>query len=388
MFRSQARRASVPERVVGSEVRAVGRSDRKISVVICVYTEERWDDIVAAVESVRTQTRPAVETILVVDHNDLLFSMAQTSLPDVVLTVNHEKQGLSGARNSGIAIARGDVIAFLDDDAVAAPNWLELLDDVLDDPRVLGVGGHVEPNWVGPRPNWFPEEFLWTVGCSYRGLPMTTAFVRNPFGGCTCIRREVFDTVGGFRSEIGRVGTKPLGCEETELAIRARNRWPDRVFVYEPQASIRHKVPENRGRWSYFVSRCYSEGLSKARVARLVGARDGLSSERTYTMQTLPTGVLTGLGDALLRGDRGGLGRAAAIVAGLAYTTAGYIRESVAVRIAERRAARIAPAGTQSRATGRAPAAAPAVPSSADHAVSAGSSVRQPVSVVVNGQAG
>jgi len=156
---------------------SVGQTARTISVVICVYTEDRWDDIVAAVESVRRQSRAAMETIVVVDHNERLLDRVRTSLPDVIVTYNHESQGLSGARNSGLAIAHGDVIAFLDDDATASPDWLAWLDGALDDPRVLGAGGYVEPNWVSSRPAWFPEEFLWTVGCSYRGLPRSTAYV-------------------------------------------------------------------------------------------------------------------------------------------------------------------------------------------------------------------
>jgi glycosyltransferase involved in cell wall biosynthesis len=313
----------------GVEERVVSATEHDVSVVICVYTEERWDDIVAAVESVRRQTIPALETVIVVDHNPTLLDRVRRGLPDVVAIENTQPRGLSGARNCGIAVARGDLIAFLDDDAVAAPDWLAWLTQALADPSVLGAGGHVEPAWVEARPAWFPQEFQWTVGCSYRGLPRSTTRVRNPFGGCTCTRRAVFEGVGGFRSEIGRVGKRPLGCEETELSIRAHQRWPFGTFLYEPRAKIRHRVPPERTRFSYFRARCYAEGLSKARVARLVGSRDGLASERSYTLFTLPTGVLAGLRDTVVRGDRSGLARAGAIVAGFAFTTAGYVMETL-----------------------------------------------------------
>src|SRR5690606_16800281 len=97
------------------------------SVVICAYTERRWRDLVAAVESLRKQTLLPSEVIIVVDHNPVLLDLVQRELTDVIAVENQEEHGLSGARNSGIAIATGDVIVFLDDDAVAEPNWLEML---------------------------------------------------------------------------------------------------------------------------------------------------------------------------------------------------------------------------------------------------------------------
>ncbi|MEO5574739.1 MAG: glycosyltransferase family 2 protein, partial [Gaiellaceae bacterium] len=186
------------------------------------------------------------------------------------------------------------------------------------------VGGGVEPHWLAGRPRAFPDEFQWVVGCTYRGMPETTSRVRNVIGANMSLRRDVFEEIGGFRSGIGRVGTRPVGCEETELCIRAQRRWPDGVILFEPRAAVRHTVPASRAGWRYFTSRCYAEGLSKALVARFAGAGAGLSSERTYTFRTLPRGVARGISDAL-RGDVAGLGRAGAIVAGLLVTTTGYL---------------------------------------------------------------
>lgn len=294
-------------------------------MVICAYTEARWDDLSAAVESVLRQSKPALEIIVVIDHNPALLVRAGKHIEGVVAIDNSEEQGLSGARNSGIAAASGSVVAFLDDDAVAAPDWLERLASGYADPRVLGVGGGVEPHWLAGRPRAFPDEFQWVVGCTYRGMPVSASPVRNLIGANMSLRRHVFAEIGGFRSGIGRVGTRPVGCEETELCIRARRRWPEGVILFDPRASVRHAVPAQRAGWRYFASRCYAEGLSKALVAHFAGAGDGLSSERTYTLRTLPRGVFRGLSDALLRADVGGLGRAAAIIAGLSVTTAGYL---------------------------------------------------------------
>jgi glycosyltransferase involved in cell wall biosynthesis len=194
------------------------------SVVVCAYTEKRWDDLVAAVRSALDQTRPPLEVILVSDHNPGLLERVRRELPEAAAVANDGTRGLSGARNTGVRMARGDVIAFLDDDALAAPDWLERLLQPYGDSRVVGVGGLIEPLWPGARPPVLPAEFDWVVGCSYEGLPTDTAPVRNLIGANMSLRRDVFGMVGGFRTDVGRVGTRPLGCEETELCIRIRQR--------------------------------------------------------------------------------------------------------------------------------------------------------------------
>ena len=98
-----------------------------ISVVICVYTEQRWDDFLLAIDSVKQQSISPKEIIVIVDHNPRLLERVLAHVSGVVVAENSELRGLSGARNSGIGAARGAVIAFLDDDAVAAPDWLEEL---------------------------------------------------------------------------------------------------------------------------------------------------------------------------------------------------------------------------------------------------------------------
>jgi hypothetical protein len=166
------------------------------------------------------------------------------------------------------------------------------------------------------------------VGCTYRGMPTGIGQVRNLIGANMSFRREIFTSVGLFRREMGRVGTNPVGCDETELCIRIRQRWPDHLLLYRPEALVRHRVPPKRSRWAYFRARCYSEGISKALVRRFVGAHDALSSERTYAIRTLPSGVVHGFADTI-RGDLGGLLRAGAIVGGLAMTTTGFVRGAI-----------------------------------------------------------
>jgi GT2 family glycosyltransferase len=303
-----------------------GRGGRTIdaSVVICAYTEERWSDLVRAVRSVERQDVPVRETIVVVDHNEALLERAIRELTSARVVANTGPRGLSGARNAGVQVARGDVVAFLDDDAHADPAWLRHLLAGFTDASILGVGGLVAAEWDVRRPSWFPLEFDWVVGCSYRGLPVRRSAVRNPIGCNMSFRRSVFELVGGFRSEVGRVGRTPVGCEETELCIRAAAR-AGGSFVYEPAAIVRHRVPSSRARWTYFRSRCFAEGRSKAVVRRLAGSGSALGSERRYVLTTLPLGVRDAVVESIRTRTAAPLLRAGAIIAGAGVTMAGYV---------------------------------------------------------------
>ena len=292
------------------------------SVVICAHTEERWDDTLKAVASAQSQEPAPHQVILVVDHNPELQTRLAEQLSDVCVVPNENGRGLSGARNMGVALATADIVAFLDDDAIAHPGWLAALTRSYADPAVIGVGGRTEPGWATQRPQWWPGEFDWVVGGTYTGRK--PGVVRNLLGGNASYRRDLF-AIGGFASHIGRTTAdrRPLGCEETEFCIRANKAQPRGVFVYDDQAVITHRVPLARQSFSFFRSRCMAEGLSKARVTDSVGMGAGLATERRYTAVTLPAGVLRGLHRAA-HGDWAGLLRAGAIIVGLMYTTVGY----------------------------------------------------------------
>jgi glycosyltransferase involved in cell wall biosynthesis len=301
----------------------VRRTSPTMSVVICAYTDERWNDVLAAVRSVQQQRFRPFEVILVVDHNPSLHARLTAALPDVQVVENRGERGLSGGKNTGVALARGSVVAFLDDDAVAEPEWLHYLAAGYEREDVMGVGGLTLPLWETGRPRWFPEEFDWVVGCTFVGRP--PGVVRNLLGGNASFRREIFEIAGGFPTQLGRSSRdrRPLGCEETEFCIRASQRCQGSVFLFEDRAVIWHRAPLARERFAYFRSRCYAEGLSKALVSRSVGAADALSVERRYAAVTLRHGMARGLADGL-RGDLAGLARAGAIATGLLATTAGY----------------------------------------------------------------
>ena len=300
-----------------------------ISVVVCAYNEKRWDTLVEGIISIQGQHFAPYEIIVVIDNNATLAQRVRAQFQEIVVLENHGPRGLSHARNLGIAHATGEVVAFIDDDATSDKDWLYHLAQHYNNQQVVGVGGYVGSAWSGQRPVWFPEEFDWVVGCSYRGLPDTTSRVRNFIGCNMSFRREALLEVNGFDPNLGRVNAHPVGCEETELCIRIQQARPDALLLYEPAAAVRHMVSANRGNWRYCLSRCFFEGRSKAQVTRLVGSGEGLSSERNYTLQTLPSGMLYGLQATILNRNLHGLARTISIVAGLLSTTSGYITGSV-----------------------------------------------------------
>ncbi|MCO4237401.1 glycosyltransferase [Pseudarthrobacter raffinosi] len=316
------------------------------SIVICTYTAKRWDLLLDVIESVRAQTVAPQEVLVVIDHNEALYERLIEIVDNVTVVESSGPPGLSGARNTGVGLADADVVAFLDDDAEAAPDWLERLLALYDDPDVLAVGGRVEPVWETGRPGYFGEELDWIVGCSHRGMPKVASEVRNVIGANMSFRLEVLRQVGGFNVSLGRQGTKPLGCEETEICIRSKMGSPGSRIVYEPAALVRHHVPADRGTIPYMLSRSWSEGISKAQVSQIVGHKRALGPERRYVRSVLPRAVFSGIRDWGRGSNPQGLGRAGAVMAVLACTAAGYLRGRRIAHIEGRASAGTALVGT------------------------------------------
>ena len=306
-----------------------------VSVVVATYTPERWAGLAACIAALGRQTVSPVEIIVVVDHHPELLARARQALPSVTVVENSHARGLAGARNKGIEVAKCSILAFVDDDAEPEADWLERLHACFADPAAVGAGGALLPRWTNGAPRWLPREFYWVLGCSYAGLPERVAPVRNPIGANMAVRKRALEEIGGFRE--GGTGEEPRAIrsrgvvraqgnvpDDTDLAIRVKQRWPRSIWLYEPRAKVHHTVTPERASVSYFLRRSFEEGAGKARLAAFVGSRDGLSSERRHLRAVLPRGIASGLRQ-LLEGElQGGL-RALAVVIGLASSTAGFL---------------------------------------------------------------
>lgn len=336
------------------------------SVVVSTYDEKRWEDLAACVDSLGRQTLAPLETIVVVDHNPELLARATVAFPAARVIANARSRGLAGARNSGTEVAAGEIVAFIDDDARAEADWLAELEECFSAADTVGVGGALLPLWQGPAPGWFPREFYWVIGCSYTGLPERLAPVRNPIGANMAVRAAVLAEVGGFREGISDDAPRELRArgvvraggnvpDDTDLAIRVKQRRPEAVWLYQPRARVLHTVTPERASLGYFLRRSFEEGVGKASLSGLVGADSGLASERRHLATILPRGILRGLG-GLLRGDGAGALRALAIVAGTAAAAAGFL--SVA----------LSRGGAKSQAVGAARTATPTASAASDAA--------------------
>jgi hypothetical protein len=306
-----------------AEAERSGKEEADVSVVLCAYDEQRFDDLLAAVRSVQQQSTAPREIIVAIDNNPALLKRLRASAPEVMAVESTGVRGAGAARNCGVSHASGAIVAFLDDDAIAMPGWIDRATAAFTDGRVLGVGGTIRPSWKTVRPRWMAHEFYWTMGCTYPGLPTARAPVRNLIAANMFVRRDAFLELDGFLAGFGKTGARS-GTDETELCIRANQRWPEAVWLHDPEVAVMHSVPESRTRVGYFLTRCYDEGRAKASIVALRGGRDGLSSERTYTTRILPRGFLRGLKEAALGGDLSGAARSLSIAGGLAATLAGY----------------------------------------------------------------
>lgn len=295
-----------------------------VSVVICAYTEQRWEQTRAAIESVFNQRPGPVQVLLVVDHNADLATRARRQLSRVTVLENDGPPGLSGARNTGLRAATEPITAFLDDDAEARPGWLASLVEPYRGHDVVATGGSVRPWWQGPRPRWLPPAFNWVVGCSYLGLPDSVGRVRNPIGANMSMRTRLALEVGGFNASVGQRGGNLQRCDETELAIRITASRPKSVVMYVPAAAVDHHVEKGRLKFGYFLRRCWHEGLSKALVVRMAGVSAGLKQERRYVAVVIPATLLRDLRSGAT-GDPAAFMRMIVTIVGLAVVTAGYL---------------------------------------------------------------
>ncbi len=302
-----------------------------VSVVVACHSEARLGLLEQCVAAALAQQLTPREVVIAVDNNELLYHRVRAmyrSNHKVEVVEHTGTRGASAARNTGVRAARCPIIAFLDDDVVADPAWLRRLVAPLEDATVVGTGGSAVPRWQTSRPRWFPEEFLWIVGVSFKGMPDATAEVRNVWSENMAVRRAPFLGCGGFREGFGKRHdvSRP---EDTEMCIRFARRRGDR-WLYVPEARIEHYVPEMRASFGFFVRRCHNEGRGKIEMRRLT--RSGLSSERAYALRTVPAALaryawsaVRGDVSAALRFGAVGIGCVAALIGALQAIVGGPV---------------------------------------------------------------
>ncbi|APW97917.1 glycosyl transferase family A [Halobiforma lacisalsi AJ5] len=258
-----------------------GSTPLSVSVVVCTYAMERYDVFSECVDSVLDQTYDPLEIVLVVDGNEEVFERVQEDYgghEDVVVHCNDENQGISYSRTRGAELATGDVVAFIDDDAVAETDWVAELARVYEETDALAVGGHVAPDWITEKPDFFPEEFYWLVGCDERGMGEHMEELRNTYGSNISYRRDVFLEVGGYDENTGRKGDRHIQAHEAPVCIRMANKYGKGV-IYNTDAVVHHKLFDYRGDFRWLVGRSFWQGYSKRIMDLLLPEAKGDKNE-------------------------------------------------------------------------------------------------------------
>jgi glycosyltransferase involved in cell wall biosynthesis len=275
LFRKRGSKLSISQAIMGQI---------KVSIITTVYTPERLKDISELLDSLAAQTYKNTETLVVAERSVELADsikkyIADKGYPSMRVLFNEGEWGSYPSRNLAIGEARGDIIAFVDDDALPFPNWVEQTVKVYDeDSSVAGVTGPILPLWQDKSMKWFPRELYWIFSCTYREVAGRTE-VRNGFCTNLSFRREAFDSCGRFKPSLvgggwGRSDWQQPAAQETEFCLRVTRGIGKRI-VYDPNVRVRHKVYGYRLSSGFLARRAYWEGYAKAMLNRWYRDDDG-----------------------------------------------------------------------------------------------------------------
>ena len=249
----------------------------QLTVILCTYN--RCRSLPAALQSVAAQQMPDSLDweILVVDNNStdqtraVVSEFAQRNLPGRIRYLFEPRQGLSNARNAGIREARGELIAFMDDDVTVDPNWLQSLTASLHSGEYTGAGGRILPPQDFQPPQWLTLGGIMDSGGVLALFDLGDQpgeLKKAPYGTNMAFRKAAFEKYGGFRADLGRCGDNLIGNEDTEfggrlLAAGERLR-------YEPAAVVHHPVSKDRLNKNYFLAWWFAYGRA---MVRQIGKR-------------------------------------------------------------------------------------------------------------------
>jgi glucosyl-dolichyl phosphate glucuronosyltransferase len=245
------------------------KSLTSVTVVLCTYN--RCESLARALQSVAASVMPeAIEwEVVVVDNNSsdgtrgVIESFCQKS--DRFRYLLERNQGLSHARNAGIREARGQILAFTDDDVVVEPTWLQNLTAILQSGDWAGAGGRVLPDQNFSCPNWMSPDEKYGLGpLSIFDMGLESMnLAEPPFGASMAFRKEIFEKYGGFRADLGRSPGSLISNEDTEFGSRLLTA--GERLRYEPSAVLYHCIPPDRIRKQYFLQWWFNKARSDLR---------------------------------------------------------------------------------------------------------------------------
>lgn len=258
--------------------------ERKISIVIGTHSKERYEDLSDLLDKVKSQTYGNIETIVVVDNNRELYNMLIELHKNIKVVLNSEKIGLSCTRNVGINNSTGDIIAFIDDDAIPDNKWTENIARTFDVNynEIGAVTGCLFPKWrqIEDSILWFPKELFWMIGCSYTMTPDIQCEVERGFGSNMAIKKDVFDKVGLFNTELGIKGKKWVGGEDTDMYLKIKSIGKKNIF--NPHIIVFHKIHPSKINFFNIIKRAFDGGFSIAMLKTICKYEIKVSTEEKY----------------------------------------------------------------------------------------------------------
>jgi glycosyltransferase involved in cell wall biosynthesis len=236
-----------------------------LSVVIC--TCERYDVLPGAVASVLQQAYRPLELVVVDNSADRAAALAfgeRYRGNDKIRYAYEPLQGLSRARNKGVALSRGDIVAFIDDDAVAEPGWAEAIVRAFQlFPNAGYAGGRVVPRWLAPRPEWLTQDLLGYLSIVDWGGTIRKLRRGEWLAGCNiAFEREALTKAGGFPLDLGRKGTGPMLLSNEEIKLCEAIRSTGKIGIYAPAAIVGHLIGPERLNQSWFLRRAAWQAVS------------------------------------------------------------------------------------------------------------------------------
>ena len=254
-----------------------------ITAIICTHNRDRY--LGEAIDSLLAQDCENFE-VLVVDNasTDQTKQIVASRLHDKRLTYLYEPRlGLSLARNCGADHSQSEILAYLDDDAIATPHWLSTLQKAYQENEQLAIaGGKIILRWPDDVkiPQWLSLEMMGALGHYDLGTePLQISQPGlTPRGLNYSLRRRFLEQVGGFNQSLGRMGTQLLSNEElymTELALQQ-----GRTVAYLPDALVYHQVAPERLKYQWFFRRAWWQGVSECQRERLAGSATTLPVQK------------------------------------------------------------------------------------------------------------
>lgn len=239
-------------------------------VSIVVPTHNRREDLQDALASLLAQDYPDFE-VLVVDNNSTdgtSEAVRQLAAKEPRLRLLQEpRPGLSHARNRGCQVAQGDLLAFLDDDEIAPPQWLSTLVRSCEQTGADGVGGPYQPLWQAPPPRWLRESLCMQETLSFINFGTQRREVEWLLGGNALYTRPALHSVGYFGQRSSLTGRRSL-AGGGDIALGARLRRAGHAVWFEPAAGVLHKVPASRMRLSYILRRAFWAGYTDVAIGQ------------------------------------------------------------------------------------------------------------------------